>query len=214
MSTPKLSAVASEVRNVIPRQRRERGERRIAAILAAAAGLFAERGFDGTSMAGIAQASDTAIGSLYQFFQSKEAIVDALAEQFIAAWRAHQAAFADDDGRPMRERIDRALDARLAFHEKHRALQTFLEADPARASSVRAVQEEVESVLPLLMKRYPALAPARLRRTVRVVNAMVRGVMPVLVEEPNARARARLLAETKAAIVAVVEARIEEANDG
>jgi AcrR family transcriptional regulator len=205
--------VATDSRTVIPRQRRERGERRIAAILAAAARLFAERGFDGTSMAGIAQASETAIGSLYQFFASKEAIVDALAEYFIAAWREHKAAFADDDGRPMRERIDRALDARLAFHEKHRALQTFLEADPARAASVRAVQDEVESALPLLMKRYPSLTPARLRRTVRVVNAMVCGVMPMLVEETNERERARLLAETKAAIVAVVEARIEEPSD-
>jgi hypothetical protein len=63
------------------------------------------------------------------------------------------------------------------------------------------------------MKRYPSLTPARLRRTVRVVNAMVCGVMPMLVEETNERERARLLAETKAAIVAVVEARIEEPSD-
>jgi AcrR family transcriptional regulator len=205
--------MASDIRTVLPRRRRERGERRIVAILAAAARLFAERGIDGTSMAAIAQASDTAIGSLYQFYASKDAIVDALAERFILAWRAHKAEFADDDGRPMHERIDRALDARLAFHEKHRALQTFLEADPARAASVRAVQEEVESVLPLLLKRYPFQTAARLRRTVRVVNAMVGGVMPMLAEETNPRERARLLAETKAAITAVVAARIEQPHD-
>ena len=50
----------------------------------AAAALFAERGFDATTMTDIAARSGTAIGSLYRFFPSK----DALAQALLARYRA------------------------------------------------------------------------------------------------------------------------------
>jgi AcrR family transcriptional regulator len=47
-------------------------------ILDAAMTLFAEKGFDGATVADIAQASELAKGSLYQIFQSKEEIIAAI----------------------------------------------------------------------------------------------------------------------------------------
>jgi AcrR family transcriptional regulator len=159
-------------------------------------------------MAAIAVASDTAIGSLYQFFPSKDAVVDALAEQFIAAWRRHKETYANEPLDDIERRVDRALDARLAFHLEYAALRTFLEADPARAASVRTVQDEVDGVIPDLVRRYPHRTPAALRRTLRVLAAMIRGVMPMIVAEDDLRERARLLAETKAAVKACLHERV------
>src|SRR5580692_10395931 len=61
---------------------RERGRLRVAALLEAAAQVFAEKGFDGTTMTEIAARAATAIGSLYQFFPNKEALADAVLARY------------------------------------------------------------------------------------------------------------------------------------
>jgi AcrR family transcriptional regulator len=57
---------------------RDRGKARVKALLDAGAAEFAERGFEGATMTAIAARAGAAIGSLYQFFPSKEALADAL----------------------------------------------------------------------------------------------------------------------------------------
>jgi len=47
-------------------------------VLDAAESLFAEKGFDGTTVSDIASRSELAKGSLYQLFQSKEEIISAI----------------------------------------------------------------------------------------------------------------------------------------
>jgi len=47
-------------------------------ILESASRLFSERGFDGTSVAGVLAASGVRSGSLYHFFPSKEALAEAV----------------------------------------------------------------------------------------------------------------------------------------
>jgi AcrR family transcriptional regulator len=58
--------------------KRQRGRLRVAAILDAGAAAFAERGYDAATMTEIAARSNTAIGSLYRFFPTKEVLADAL----------------------------------------------------------------------------------------------------------------------------------------
>src|ERR1700743_1695456 len=62
--------------------KRERGKQRVAALLDAAASLFIEKGYDATTMTEIASRAGAAIGSLYQFFPSKEALAEALFNRF------------------------------------------------------------------------------------------------------------------------------------
>lgn len=61
---------------------RQRGHLRVAAILDAATGLFAERDYDAVTMTEIAARSGTAIGSLYRFFPTKELLADALLARY------------------------------------------------------------------------------------------------------------------------------------
>ena len=62
--------------------KRERGRTRVAAILDAGGAVFAEKGYDAATMTEIAARSNTAIGSLYRFFPTKEVLADALLDRY------------------------------------------------------------------------------------------------------------------------------------
>ncbi|HEY0777984.1 MAG TPA: TetR/AcrR family transcriptional regulator [Gemmatirosa sp.] len=70
----------------VPQQ--DRGQRRIERILDAAADVIAEVGVDGASTNAIAARAATSVGSLYQFFPNKDAIVQALAARYAAEFEA------------------------------------------------------------------------------------------------------------------------------
>lgn len=59
-----------------------RGQRRVFQILDAAAAVFAETGYEAATTNAIAIRANTSIGSLYQFFPDKRAILDALAIRY------------------------------------------------------------------------------------------------------------------------------------
>src|SRR5215510_14983354 len=65
-----------------PVQRRSRDT--VAAILDAAAGMFAQHGYLRTTTNRIAERAGVSIGSLYEYFPSKDAILIALAEAHLA----------------------------------------------------------------------------------------------------------------------------------
>src|ERR1700748_935719 len=62
--------------------KRKRGHIRVAAIMQAGVEVFKEKGYDAATMTEIAARSGTAIASLYRFFPSKEALADALLQQY------------------------------------------------------------------------------------------------------------------------------------
>lgn len=82
MSTELINAVAPAAEAKEPK--RERGKLRVAALLNAGGELFAEKGYDATTMTEIAQRAGASIGSLYQFFPSKEALAEALFLRYAA----------------------------------------------------------------------------------------------------------------------------------
>ncbi|MFD1990769.1 TetR/AcrR family transcriptional regulator [Paenibacillus nicotianae] len=54
-------------------------------ILSAALQLFADRGFDGTTVPVIAEAANVGAGTIYRYFENKEALVNVLFQQGTAA---------------------------------------------------------------------------------------------------------------------------------
>jgi len=67
---------------VLPK--RQRGKQRVAELLAAGAAVFAEKGYAVATMTEIAARAKAPIGSLYQFFPSKEALADTLVQNYVA----------------------------------------------------------------------------------------------------------------------------------
>jgi AcrR family transcriptional regulator len=68
--------------------RQKRGERRVAALLAAAAEVFADTGYRAATMSSIAERAGAPIGSLYQFFPSKEAVAAGLLSRYLSEMSA------------------------------------------------------------------------------------------------------------------------------
>ncbi len=65
----------------IPRQ--ERSRRLVARVLDEAARLFSERGYQETTTNHVAEAAGVSVGSLYQYFPNKDALVVAVAERHL-----------------------------------------------------------------------------------------------------------------------------------
>jgi AcrR family transcriptional regulator len=72
--------------------KRERGKQRVAELLTAAAAVFAEKGYQATTMTEVASRAGAPIGSLYQFFPSKDALADTLVHNYVALLEADLAA--------------------------------------------------------------------------------------------------------------------------
>src|SRR3954471_21182911 len=86
-ATPAETRLAAEVEAAARAPSRARGRLRVEALLAAAAEVFAAKGYDAATMTEIAAQSESSIGSLYQFFRTKEDVAEALiGAQMQALW--------------------------------------------------------------------------------------------------------------------------------
>lgn len=135
--------------------RQERSQATVDAILEAATRLFAEGGLDQVNTNHIAELAGVSIGSLYQYFPSKEAIlgelIDRHAEQTIAALAAKLGEF---DVRPipavLREIVEILLEADTIDVNLHRV---FLDRLPdagrieQRSGEIRRVTAAVRQLL-------------------------------------------------------------------
>lgn len=69
--------------NLAKAPRRARGHARVAALLEAAGSEFADKGYEAATMTAIAARAGASIGSLYQFFPTKDQIAGALLENYV-----------------------------------------------------------------------------------------------------------------------------------
>ncbi|CDX49784.1 Transcriptional regulator protein [Mesorhizobium plurifarium] len=106
MASEKSSATVPQPR--APQQKR--GRDRVAALMAAAAELFVEKGFDATTMTEIAAKAGAAIGTLYLFFPTKQAMAQAILAQNAEALSAEL-----DDLRDRTQGMSAAAIADLLF---------------------------------------------------------------------------------------------------
>jgi AcrR family transcriptional regulator len=202
---------SAERRGFIPRKRQERGARRVEAIVAAAATLFAERGFDGTSMNAIAKASGLTIGSLYQYFPNRESIVDAVAEAYLAAWRAEKdEALEQMPDVSLHGFIRRGVLSLFDFHTKYAGIKAFLDADPRRAASIRTIHEEVAAFAPVIGRWYPDRTFDELARVVFVASSIIRGSAAALPAVDALGKRAEFVDDIALAAEQYVRARLGE----
>src|ERR1700749_3838552 len=82
----RASSISSSAVRVAPQQ--ERSARRFAGFLQAAAELFAEVGFEATTMQAIADRSGSSIGALYNYFPDKQSVAVTLRNEYSEEFRA------------------------------------------------------------------------------------------------------------------------------
>ena len=151
-----------------PRQARSRTT--VDAIVRAAAQVFAARGYAATSTNHIAARAGVSIGSLYEYFPSKDALLVALMEAHLAEGeaileRAAAEAMAERD--PVERVVARFVRAMVTFHSQDRALHRVLFEEAPLPRHVRRRLTDVET------------------RVVALVEAFLRGHPEATAREPG-----------------------------
>lgn len=103
----------------------ERADRR-ESILDAALSCFVERGFHGTAIPQIAEAADIAAGTIYHYFDSKEALVNALYRHWKSAI-AQRVFTAFPQAAPVRVQFSVMWNEMVAFAMAHSQAFAFIE---------------------------------------------------------------------------------------
>jgi AcrR family transcriptional regulator len=133
--------------------RTPRGERTLRKILDASRDEFGEQGFSDSSIVGITQRAGVALGTFYTYFDSKEAVFQALVRDMSAQVRDHVApAFKDAADALDGER--RALESFLNFARKHRDVYRII--DEAEFVEPAAYREHYETTATRIAARFKA----------------------------------------------------------
>ncbi len=133
--------------------RTPRGERTLRKILDAARDEFGERGFSDSSIVGITQRAGVALGTFYTYFDSKEAVFQALVRDMSGLVRDHVApAFKDATDALDGER--RALESFLQFVRQHRDVYRII--DEAEFVEPGAYREHYETTARRIAARLTA----------------------------------------------------------
>jgi AcrR family transcriptional regulator len=194
---------------------RERGRARVAALLAAAGEAFADRGYDATTMTEIAMRAGASIGSLYQFFPTKELLAEALVTYYAEILYERLAAVEAAAGAWSAAELGRRLLPLLArFRTDHPAFATLVEApgtQAVRGGEVRArLRRQIQAIL---RRQAPALAEARLEpMAVAVLQVMKAAV--ALDAEAGLAVREAALDELTAMLRQYLETNLEAVGDG
>lgn len=99
------------------RKSRDRDERR-AEIMRAAVELFAKKGYDGTTMAEIAEATHQAVGTLYKFFKDKHDLYQALVADTVHDFERQLITALEGPGDPV-DRLYRFIDVGSEMFVRH-----------------------------------------------------------------------------------------------
>jgi AcrR family transcriptional regulator len=165
---------------------RRRGHARVASLLDAAASCFVEKGYDAATMTEIAASSGASIGSLYQFFPTKEALALALIDRYADALQeglqklvARSVQWDDDE---LGTQLIRLL---VTFRRRHPAFTVLIESTASTSAVVRgiAVRQQLRGRLhELLVQRLPKQASADLYAAAEVILQLMKAAVAVNAE--------------------------------
>ncbi|WP_223190346.1 TetR/AcrR family transcriptional regulator [Nonomuraea terrae] len=147
-----------------PRQQRSRET--VAAILEAAAQLFQRHGYGETTTNKIAERAGVSIGSLYQYFPNKDALLVALAENCLAEVEGHVSEVFSQAGeeRPglhglLTELVRRVADLHTDRPALHRLLYDLSPRTPGLVARFRAAEQRMAAALAAELRRLGAGGP-------------------------------------------------------
>jgi AcrR family transcriptional regulator len=190
----------------IPMQ--ERGEKRVAGLLQAAAAIFAEVGFEAATMRDIAERAGGSIGSLYQFFPSKDVVARELKTQYCHELKELWASLVAVSAKSTPSRlVNQFLNVTIKVIEEHPAIIRLMDA-PRSTNPGADIKESLrQQLVELFLTRKPRMSPIKAHRYAEITVQMVRALFWLYVEtEPPERDA--LVAEMKSALVNYLSPRL------
>jgi len=174
------SAAAADLPATARAPRRARGLLRVDALLAAAAEVFAAKGFDAATMTEIAAQSGSSIGSLYQFFRTKEAVAEALLGTQVDALWVRLDGLAERAPALATPELGHALASCLVdFRADHPSFATLVERPGPPSPVVAGVRRQVRERVEAILARH---APHADRKALRAMAPVVQHVMKSAVQ--------------------------------
>jgi len=164
-----------------PSAKTRKGERRRAAIVAAAADLFRERGFRATSLDDIGAAAGVSGPAIYRYFKSKHELLSVLIEEAAITWRAAVDDVLNSEAPPL-ETLERLIDAAVALQLQNGNLRTvwFQEFrtldDAARRKLARLDRVTMAEWVHVICEVRPSLTDEEARAAVLMVDGLIRSV--------------------------------------
>jgi len=187
--------------------KQDRGARRIAKILDAAAAVFDEVGYEAATTVTIAARAQTAVGSLYQFFPNKDAIVQGLLERYSVQLHAVFEAIVTPDlvTLPLPTVLDHVLDPLMEFELGQSGFKALFMGIPASSPVVAATQaltdEVARRLATIIHSRVPQIDPVKARRHSLVCVQIVKSFL-ALTPADASFSRDEALTEMKAVLLA------------
>ena len=178
--TQKSQKIEAKTRRT-PRQ--VRSQKRVAAILDAAAELLEEVGYATLTTNAIAARARTSIGSLYQFFPNKEAVVSELVREFRQEVRALITSSLSPElaRKDIREFVNAVVDGMEAIRVRQPGFgAVFSFRRSAGVADDQRIQLEYDIVRPLseiLADAYPGVPAEQRERSMRVVTETTKVLM-------------------------------------
>lgn len=190
----------------LPRQ--SRGRQRVEDLLDAAAAVISGAGYDAATMSSIAARAGASIGSLYQFFPNKGAIVRALRERYCDEFAAMWGALTDEARHlTWKQLAVRLVDSTVAFAERHPAFLALLDAPASTCSTTQVRQRFQKLVATFLVARKPRLAPEKALRLATMTLQMIKA-MNFLYRDLSAKERRVYAEEFKILLSCYLERRM------
>lgn len=170
--------------------RQARGQRRVEAILDAAAAMIRESGLEELTVHGLAQRAGTSIGSMYHFFPDLDAVIVGLADRHLKAFKPLVTAVTQRDAREWsRMSAAAAADAIVtpffSYLRRHPDILP-LYASPERTSRFGKWMEEMKRagldlIEPILAARGPSVPRDVRRARAAVVVGLLEGTTTRLI---------------------------------
>ena len=192
-----------------PRKRplQERSKATVETILEAAAHVLVTSGYEGTTTKAVAERAGVSIGSLYQYFPSKEALVAMLLERF------HQRSLAVLSHRlaphpitDLEQEVRELVRVLVEFHGENPRLQRLLLEQAPRLGPLQGVQQieaRVESLVQIVLAQNLEFErPRNLGLVVFIIMRALRSaVWAAVVERPELMGTPELVEELSALVL-------------
>jgi AcrR family transcriptional regulator len=188
----------------------ERSQRRVRSILDAAAELLADVGYEHITTSAIAGRAGISVGSLYQFFANKEAVMQGLAELYLEELRARINALFPPDAvyAPLEVLVGRLVDMLVGSAMRRRGFYQVLESGLVSTElqilSETIGEELTRRIAAILAYKAPNLTETQRWSAAFTTMHIVRGVLAAL-DSAQAEAHAGLIVEFKRAGVSYLQ---------
>ncbi|HEY9640694.1 MAG TPA: TetR/AcrR family transcriptional regulator [Coleofasciculaceae cyanobacterium] len=167
----------------------KRGQQRRELILDTAADLLASGGAEAINTNVLADRANISVGSVYQYFSNKEAILAALGERYMQQLKSNTIAALQQDvsGLDFAAMVDRVVDPMITFERQHpafRHLNAEQEGKGTLAEASKQVDQEIlVMIYNLLLRVCPTLDPVKGWQAARVTKALYKGMSYLIQQE-------------------------------